>query len=271
MSQPPDRHADALGRRDDLRLRPGRKPAVVTDPDNNTLRSHSTRSIGAPPRPIRWAPRGRSPTTPLGTSPPSPTATGVSAIQPTIWWTARRPRRGATTPTTPSGVIGTLFDAADRSSTNTTPIRPPPTPTTPSAASTSASNAGTPGVRPVVFNYAYDTAGNLQSITDTFSGAVQSVQVYGYDALNRVINVIQLSPTTITPRVNDKRVDLTYNNTNKVTSIVRSDDLAASTTSPPALTPTMAPPVSPSSSTPGPAASSLNTPGLHNRATGSPR
>ena len=79
-----------------------------------------------------------------------------------------------------------------------------------------ASNAGTSGVPDILLTYEYDGVGNVTSVTDSLGGQ----NTYVYDALNRAIQIAQSGSG-----VNDKRVDLAYNNLGQFEAIDRYDDL----------------------------------------------
>ena len=82
-------------------------------------------------------------------------------------------------------------------------------------------NAGTTGVTNVVFNYTYDRASNLISVTDTIDGQLSGVESFTYDELNRVIQITQSGDN-----VADKRVDMSYNAASGMTEMTRYSDLA---------------------------------------------
>src|SRR5262249_54142669 len=82
-------------------------------------------------------------------------------------------------------------------------------------------NGGRPGVPHVVLAYTYDPAGNALTMADTVNGQADLTNTYTPDALNRVAEITQTGTG-----VQNKRVDLSYNEVNQLATIGRFTDLA---------------------------------------------
>lgn len=81
-------------------------------------------------------------------------------------------------------------------------------------------NAGTPEAPHVALTYTYDLVGNRLSLTDTIDGTAGGLNVYEYDALNRVTRITQSGAD-----VDNKRVDFAYNALGQYTQLQRFADL----------------------------------------------
>ncbi len=85
---------------------------------------------------------------------------------------------------------------------------------------TSIDNLGTPGLPRVVLTHGYDPAGNRTGLADSLGGRY----AYGYDARDELTSLSQTGTTG--SGVADERVQLAYDNANRMTSLTRYADLA---------------------------------------------
>ena len=81
----------------------------------------------------------------------------------------------------------------------------------------SVDNAGTPGAPRVLISYAYDSNGNVTRVQDSLGGLTD----YSYDALDRLGRVTQSGTG-----VNEKRVDMVYDNASFLREMRRFSNLA---------------------------------------------
>src|SRR5262249_49496148 len=84
-------------------------------------------------------------------------------------------------------------------------------------------NNGTPGAPRVVLTYSYDAVGNVLSVADSINGQAAGINGSTYDALNRMTRITQSGTG-----VQEKRVDLAYNDLGQFASINRYANLAGS-------------------------------------------
>lgn len=89
-------------------------------------------------------------------------------------------------------------------------------------------NTGTVGVPDVVLTNTFDDLGRQKGLSASVDGTLDFVNTYAYDANSRVDSITQTDGAISTGHVvSDKRVDLTYDDSNRVTSVVRYEDLTA--------------------------------------------
>lgn len=79
-------------------------------------------------------------------------------------------------------------------------------------------NSGTPNAPEVILTYTYDALGNITTVEDDVDGG--SLTAYQYDTLNRMTRIEQSGVN-----INDKRVDLFYNQLGQFSAIDRFSDL----------------------------------------------
>ncbi|MGB8703113.1 MAG: hypothetical protein WCD18_27155, partial [Thermosynechococcaceae cyanobacterium] len=78
-----------------------------------------------------------------------------------------------------------------------------------------------PNFPAVLLTQTYDPASNRTSLSDTINGQARGTETHGYDALNRLTQLLQ-SGTGVIP----KRIDMTYNPVGQLVTIQRYGDLA---------------------------------------------
>ncbi|MCR9197400.1 MAG: hypothetical protein NXI04_02035 [Planctomycetaceae bacterium] len=89
-------------------------------------------------------------------------------------------------------------------------------------------NTGTVGVPDVVLTNTYDDLGRQTGLSASIDGTLDFVNTYTFDANSRVDSITQTDGAVSAGHVvSDKRVDLTYDDSNRITSIVRYEDLTA--------------------------------------------
>ena len=101
-----------------------------------------------------------------------------------------------------SSTIAYTYDARDR------------------AISVDNTDLNAPNAPSVVLEYAYDGVGNTVSVNDTINGVAGAITSYDYDKLNRTMKIIHAGATT-TSEVDEKRVDLFYNELGQFDTIQR--------------------------------------------------
>ncbi len=86
---------------------------------------------------------------------------------------------------------------------------------------TSELDAGINGAPTTKLDNAFDSVGNLLTMTDTINGTADATNSYSYDGLNRATRIVQSGAS-----VSSKRVDLQYNSLGQLTSLARFADTA---------------------------------------------